>query len=206
MQRNGVKQMNYSRQRMREATVCAAVICLLSAGSAGVTAAYYASSEKHSNPAGFAENTVEIREPDFNPKIVTDYGTTDYAKSVSVENTGSVPVYVRVRIEFSDPRAEQCSTITNSTGTFAASELKSRLPEGWTEGEERYLYYTKPLQPGQKTDELIQKVSTTFTEKSGKMDYDIYVRTESIQTKQAKTPGGEAADCSWKEAWQYSRI
>ena len=187
------------------------LICGLSCGSAaGITSAFLTSSEQSENLAGFAENTVLIREPDFPDHPTTGIGITTFPKRVYAENTGTIPVYIRVRLVFSDPAAEAASKLTNSTGTFPASELASHLPDGWVSGEAQglgpFFYYTKPVDPTGTTTDLIQSVTTEFTGTTGQTDYDIYVRCESIQTLQAEAPGKEVTPCTYDAAWKASGI
>ena len=176
----------------------------LTAGSAKATSAYLSSKEAAENRAGFADNRIVIEEPDFNPDTKTDYGTTVYPKRVNLKNTGNVPVYARVKIVFSDPAAEACTSFTNSQGTFPASQLKDHLPSGWVidaaEGADGFFYCTTPLAPGETSPDLIRSAATVFREESGRMDYDIYVRAESVQTK--RDTGSGMHELTWQEAWK----
>lgn len=184
--------------------VLTGLAAVLSAGSANITAAYLSSREAAVNKADYGDNRIVIEEPDFNPDTKTDFGTTVYPKTVRIKNTGNVPVYARVRIEFSDPFAKECTSFTNSTGTFAASELDSHLPEGWVKSDEGggYYCYTKALAPNETAPDLIRTAATVFREDTGRTDYEIYVRAESIQTK-ADTGSG-MKELSWEEAWGRS--
>ena len=170
-------------------------------GAVKVTSAFLSSSEEHPNAVSFANNEMDITET-FDKTTETDDGTTVYKKAVSAMNTGNIPVYVRMKILFSDPFAESLSEITNGSGTFAASELASNLPDGWTVGTgklEGYYYYTKAIAPSESTGNIIDQVKTTFSAADEKYDYEIYVRSDSVQTK--RTTGTETKDLTWQEAW-----
>ena len=170
-------------------------------GAVKVTSAFLSSSEKHPNAVSFANNELDITE-EFDENTETDGGATVYKKAVSATNTGNIPIYIRMKILFSDPFAESLSEITNDSGTFAASELASNLPDGWTVGTgklEGYYYYTKAVAPGESTGNIIDQVKTTFSAADEKYDYEIYVRSDSVQTK--RTTGTETKDLTWQEAW-----
>lgn len=177
----------------------------LTAGSAKATAAYLSSREAAENRAAFADNRIVIEEPDFDPNTKTDPGTTVYPKRVNLKNNGNIPVYARVRLVFSDPRAEACTSFTNSEGTFPATELSAHLPQGWSVGDDDssgYYYCTEPLAPGSATPDLIRTVTTTFDAEHERVDYEIYVRAESIQTVSPET--GVPSQRAWKDAWAES--
>ena len=182
--------------------LCAVLAGGITFGTVKLATAYFHNAETHKNSYGVANNVIEIRE-EFTPPPAIDV-TSEYKKSVSVKNTGDVPVYARVLITWSDPYAEKDSEITNAKGTFAAEKLSENLPDGWVKSPGgkfgTYFYYTKSIAPGESTNEIIQKVKTTFAEGSEKYDYDIYVMSESVQTK--RTVGTETKDLTWQEAWE----
>lgn len=181
--------------------LCGALSGIGTFGAVKITSAFLSSSEKHPNAVSFANNEVGITE-EFDKTTETDDGVTVYKKAVSVKNTGNIPVFIRTRILFSDPFAESLSEITNGKGTFAASQLSANLPDGWTAGTGKldgYYYYTKAIAPGESTGNIIDQVKTTFSSADEKYDYEIYVRTDSVQTK--RTIGTETKDLTWQEAW-----
>ena len=181
--------------------LCGALSGIGTFGAVKITSAFLSSSEEHPNAVSFANNEVGITE-EFDKETETDDGTTVYKKAVSVKNTGNIPVFIRLKILFSDPHAEKLSEITNGKGTFSAAELKSNLPDGWTVGTgklEGYYYYTKAVAPGESTGNIIDQVKTTFSAADEKYDYEIYVRSDSVQTK--RTDGTVTKDLTWQEAW-----
>ncbi len=181
--------------------LCGALAGIGTFGAVKITSAFLGSSEAHPNVVSFANNEVKITE-DFDKETKTDDGETVYKKAVSATNTGNIPIFVRVKIQFSDPFAEDLSEITNGKGTFKASELAENLPEGWVAGTGKldgYYYYTKAIAPGESTGNIIDQVKTTFASADEKYDYEIYVRSDSVQTK--RTVGTETKDLTWQEAW-----
>ena len=186
-------------RRTAQLFALAGVTGLLGTGSAALTSAYLSSREMAENKAGYADNVIQIEEPDFNPDTKTSSGTTVYPKRVYLRNTGNIPVYARVRIAFSDPYAEECTTFSNRNGTFAANTLAEHLPAGWTAGADGYFYFTEALAPGAVTPDLITTAATVFREEAGPVDYEIYVRAESVQTGYVQE--NTYRDVSWNEAW-----
>ncbi len=183
---------------------------VIGAGTTGVTVAFLTSGEQAVNKTSFTDNTAWIREPDFSKDTRTDFGITSYPKRIYVENTAAIPVYVRISLEFSDPQVKADSTLTNSTGTFCAEQLADHLPEDWIYGGNNelgpYYYFTKAVEPGRTTSDLITAVSTEFKQETGIRDYEIYVRAESIQTCHSKTEDGPAESMGYEEAWRTLRI
>ena len=204
-----MKQMRRRYRRLAAVLSLAGVTGVLTAGSAQAASAYLSSREYAENSAGPADNRIVIEEPDFNPDTRTDYGTTVYPKRVNLKNTGTVPVYARVRLAFSDPRAEACTSFTNSEGTFPADELERHLPAGWVSGKAyglgEYYYLTEPLAANETSADLIRSAMTVFSAETGLIDYEIYVRAESIQTESV-TADGSVKEQTWNEAWEGSVI
>lgn len=183
-------------------SVCAILSGLVTFGAVKLTAAYFENAETHVNNVSYGNNTTKIEEPDFTPDVKIDEGVNVYKKSVSIKNTGNTNAYIRIMLEFSDPAAEAVSEYTNSKGTFPASKLAENLPDGWVKGTgalSDYYYYTTPVAPGKSTTAIINQVKTTFESKKEKFDYDIYVKSESVQTKY--TVDGVTKDFTWEEAW-----
>ncbi|MCD8083709.1 MAG: hypothetical protein LUE86_09445 [Clostridiales bacterium] len=94
---------------------------LLAAGTLMIAAtgiyAYQTNSEKSTNTVTVANNEIEPNE-EFDPPPELVEGINSYKKAVSIENTGNVDCYIRVRAEFSD------SSITNVSG-FSSDSSKN---------------------------------------------------------------------------------
>ena len=201
-----MKRIQTKTRKLAAVLALAGMSGFLTAGSAKATSAYLSSREAVENNAGIADNRIAIEEPDFDPDTKTDYGTTIFPKRVNLTNTGNTPVYARVRLVFSDPQAEACTSFVNSKGTFPAMELSSHLPDGWVNGIETglgdYYYCTEPLAPGSTAPDLISSAVTTFGPDQDRLDYDIYVRAESIQIKRNISGSSEQSEQSWSDAWK----
>lgn len=105
-----------------------------------------------------------------------------------------------------------------------ADAYVNHLPEGWvyipedseasvhyeddyhnvTAGEGEllggYYYYTIPLQPGETTENLTERVKTYFKDTESKMPYDIIVYTEAVQTS-SHTGAKYTGENAWKQMW-----
>jgi len=116
------------------------------------------------------ENEIEIEEF-FSPPPELKPGTV-IRKEPSVRNTGNLPVFVRVRADFTSSAAEDF-----------CEPLDINLARGWTGKQaDGYYYYEPILRPGQATPALF----TTVKIKAGTTpaqikDFDIIVYAESVQ-------------------------
>ena len=82
--------------------------------------------------------------------------------SVKIENTGTVPVYVRIKLvsSWQDENGATCAV--------AAAPLSFTLGEGWVSAGDGLYYYTAPVNAGGKTGNLIASGSKiTLTQKDG---------------------------------------
>ena len=59
--------------------------------------------------------------------------------------------------------------------------------------------YSDAIAPGYGSGSIIDRVNTTFSAADEKYDDEIYVRSDSVQTK--RTTGTETKDLTWQEAW-----
>lgn len=138
-------------------------------------------------------------------------GENSYVKKVQVKNTGTVPTYARVSLEFSDVDTEEISVVSCDDGSswYKLSELKDHLPDGWVYesdgGLGGYYYYTNPIAPEELTPALITNVKTTFVDKTEDTDgtnfvrdYDISVSPEGVP--QMKLDGSGLYE-NYQEAW-----
>lgn len=193
--------------------VMAAVIGTATAGALQVTGvlAYFTNKKDSSNKFTVAENVIRIDETFPDPTIVV--GTNTYTKEVKITNTGTVPCYTRVFLEFSDNDVRSNSTVsTDGTNYYPISELKDHLPNGWVyvnstdDALSPYYYYTGKLAVGASTPILIKSVKTTFADEDDIEPFDIYVYAESVQATdrngvdyEGRTP---ALTNPWRSAWE----
>ena len=158
------------------------VACLTVAfASFGVTYAYLIANDSKVNEFRVGENDIEIVEeftapPELKPGA-------NITKKPSVHNTGNLPCFVRMRVDFSDSEAEKfCEVDYNKTNSWF-----------YNEGD-GYYYYTKILQPGGHTEpELFTNVhiKEEYEENGVKkkytvndmIDFDIMVYAESKYNK-----------------------
>lgn len=126
-------------------------------------------------------------------------------KDVRVTNTGNIPCYVRVFLEFSNGDAADVSTLSaDGTNYYTEDEFKEKsasnsLGNNWVYSDSTgYYYYNKALDPGETTTSLIKSVKTDFDSADSNISsYDIIVHSESVQTKLHN--GKDASD--YGEAW-----
>lgn len=79
----------------------------------------------------------------------------DVAKIVTVKNTGAAAAWIRVKVDV---------TITKADGTAGDPTLieMDYDEENWTK-KDGYWYYSKPVAPGEETEELFTKVTFKTT-------------------------------------------
>lgn len=184
------------KRRVLVLTACLALMGV----SFGITYAYLTANRTLVNDFTVGENTVEIVEK-FEPPSELKPGV-DFDKVVQVKNTGTIPCFVRVKVEFSDDRALQFCKLDY--------QLSSKT---WEKGNDGYYYYTQPLPPYQpKAEGGQEEIGITkplFTmvdmldEDSGHnkikeedlIPFDIFVYTESCEQR-----GNESYVEAWKRA------
>lgn len=188
-----------------------AAVCLLLI-SVGATAAYFTHWKKLQNQFTIGENTIEITE-EFDPPKELTVGDNIYKKKVQIENTGTVPCFVRVFAEFSDSSIRKFSELSPDGSTYyPADEYTSHLPKGWvyiSEDEDEilggYYYWTGKVAVNASTDPLFEKVKTHFDNADQIKDYDIIVYAESVQVNDkngAEFTGNDAYKAAWTEFLQ----
>ena len=167
--------------------------------------AYMTDGGELTNTLTVGENIIEVDENFPDPEIET--GENTYTKDVKVKNTGDVPCYVRVFLEFSDNDVRGESKVSPDGTTFyTMSEFNSHLPEGWVYVNDAadalapYYYYTAPLAVNASTPSLIKSVKTTFATADNIEPFDIYVYAESIQTLDKYGQAFTGTD-QWRSAW-----
>ncbi|MBR1527826.1 MAG: hypothetical protein IJ642_00820 [Oscillospiraceae bacterium] len=194
------------------AAVSAAVVAAL----VGIVWAYFGAKDQEPNLVGVGEDDISVVET-FTPPEQTD-DPFKYRKLVKIENTGSIPCYVRVRLEFSNSDVQSYAsfsadeTDTPADDTFYSADINasdpyiSHLPKDWVYVKEQgtneptagYYYYTSPVAPESSTDVLISWVKMNYNGNEIQA-HDIYVYSESVQTIDPTT-GTAYAD--WKAAWR----
>ena len=205
------------------------VIAAVSAGVliavTGGVFAYFAAKDGKANLVRVGEDTISVDESFDQPEQKKDFA---YRKLVKIDNTGSVPCFVRVRLEFSDSAVQSAawfssdkqdaddSVTYNDTDVYFSpadpaddNAYAKHLPDGWeyspdgvTEG---YYYYTAPVAAGESTSALISWVKMAYGDETEIQAHDIYVYAESVQTVDPDT-GEDYADPTltdgYKTAWR----
>ena len=143
-------------------------VCLLLL--TGGICAYLISVANQTNSFTVGENVTRIEE-DFDPPTTIEAGES-YEKKVTVRNVKSVPCYVRVFAEFSDPEQSDAMRLD-----FNTKDWTIRQADG-------YYYYKKILQVGEATEPLFSQI---YAEKDSN-NLELIVYSESIQTEGASDP------------------
>lgn len=152
---------NVSNQTLAAAALFLFLLVLVSAASA--TYAFFLSMDTKINAITVGENTTKIEES-FTPPERIEQGER-YTKTVAIKNLGSVPCYVRVFAEFSDPK--QAGALT---ADFNESDWTAKQPDG-------YYYYKTILPAGQMTVPLFTSLSAAQSLSA----FEMLVYSESIQ-------------------------
>jgi len=171
-------------QRRIQSFILIAALFLLGAGG---TLSYLTHSRAKMNSITVGTNRSGITE-EYEPPGELKAGENVFKKSVCVENTGSVPCFVRVFADFSDSRIAKVSKLSpDGENFYPASEYQSHLPAGWVYVPEEegllggFYYYTGELKAGEKTVPLFKKVATVFETQEEVTGFEILVYSESVQ-------------------------
>ncbi len=157
--------------------------------SFGVTYAYLKSDVSAMNKFKVGETDIKVEEPSYTPpeKI---YPGLKVDKKPIVKNTGNLSCYVRMRIVFSDSRAEE----------FCELDWNTDNGSGWKYNDvDGYYYYINVLKPGDSTPPLFKSVKiyeTKPTPSNGDpvatytaediIEFDITPYAESVQAAEKK--------------------
>lgn len=181
----------------------------------GSTLAYlFSLSRSRVNTIPIGYDSIKIVE-DFEPpsKQTT---VTQYKKAVYIENTGTVPCFVRMYVDFSDSQIKNISSFSNNGVNFYAAvedtsnpnAFINNLPEGWvfvSDGTALlggYFYFTQPIAPGSPSAELFKNVKTDYTSAGfDPIQYDILVYAESVQIIGTDGTDYSKSTDGWRTAW-----
>ncbi len=156
----------------------AAAACLLVMVMAFTgTYAYLITHDRLVNSFRVGETVIEIVEK-FTPPPELAPGSS-FDKKVQVKNTGNLPCYARIRVDFSDSRAQEfCEELDINTADWEYS------------AGDGYYYYKTLLQPGERSTALFERVTVkTYQDAEGTIpytaadliDFDILVYAEARQ-------------------------
>ena len=143
----------------------AGIIGLTAVCGFGGTYAYFTYLREMKNRFTVGHNEITVTE-EYDPQDEIIPGEeTSFFKKVQVENTGSVPCYVRVRLEYSDSDMKQFCTNVLGENRAPAEEWGDRIEEfsdgRWIFGTDGWYYYRDVLEVGERTDRLLEKVEVS---------------------------------------------
>ena len=186
----------------KKKTAMIAGAAAVGAASFGMTFAYLTNGEGTINKLYVANNRITVTEEFPTPTPVTE-GDNMIVKDVKIENTGNVPCFVRVFLDFDDDAVRASSLLSpDGTNFYSTADFRTHLPSGWIYGGDNYYYYQHPVEPGQLTPSLLKKVKTTFADNDDVKEFDIIVYAESIQTRRrdgSAITGSNAYRTAWTE-------
>lgn len=179
--------MKHNRKKFIWPVLAASFCVLLGAGSFQ-TFCYFTDRDVRWNliQPGSVITLLEEEFPDPDP-IPPDQ-EQDYVKKVTVKNTASVPVYVRMLVACSDSVLEDSLAYVNLN------------TESW-KAEGAYYYYVHPLLPGEETEPLFEGVKILLDGEGAWKEGDtasIYCYEESVQTVH-----GSRKFENYRKAWEF---
>lgn len=147
--------------------------------SAGISYAYLTSDNSIDNKFTIGKNNVELKE-EFDPPDDINPGDT-IKKKVWVLNNGNTPTYIRAKILFSN-------------GDMRRYIEPLALGDNWVyNSSDNYYYYTKVVDSGDRTSNLIEKVKIKSDSSSNELKgFDITIYVESVTNSDAT---------SYSDAW-----
>ena len=140
------------------------VLFLLCLTMVGVTAGFLVSTDSALNRLSCGHNTAGIVESYAPPASFAN--GDEITKEVKVKNEGSVPCYVRVFAEVSDPEARDAIDIDYNTSD-------------WIKKSDGYYYYSRILKTGEESESLF-KTLTAVNDVSG---FKIICYSETVQAE-----------------------
>lgn len=215
---NGVIYMD---NKKKFAAICIGVLIL--AASVGTTLAYLGATDNKDNKIKVGTDVAQVSETFSEPEVQKQQNTTP--KEIKVENTGSVPCFVRVYAEFSDSYIASIAKVTYGDsdtekaweGTSSFKEYLAGtdnttnwvfIPEdatGYDGKLQGYFYYKEAVPVGGLTDALIKSVKVTYPDTNTEdyiRDYEMIVYTETVQTVDTDTGTDYADGNQWETAWK----
>ena len=191
----------------------------------GTMIAYFAANDKEPNLISVGEDEITVTEAFTVPNQEQNFA---YRKLVKIDNTGSVPCYIRVRMEFSNSDVQKVASFSSANqgeddtapddSTFKKAIIPdnttdttyyvNNLPDNWVYVWEEnpqdptvtngYYYYTEAVPAGESTNALISWVKMDYAGINNIQAHDLYVYAESVQTVD---PNSGTAYPDWQTAW-----
>ena len=172
-----------------------------------VTSSYFSDTGSLTSQLTVGTCEIEIVE-EFDPPEEITVGDTTFTKTVQIQNTGTIPAYIRVFCDYSTYDMKKYCSVNTGTEWVDASELHNHLPDGWVYIDESddtlgyYYYYTKELEPNELTTPLFTevKVSVPAEDESLITPFDIIVYSEAVQIRDKNGKLFTSTE-PWKDAW-----
>ena len=158
------KENSLKRAAKGLARIQVPVLFLLCMMLTGVTAGFLVSTDSALNRLSCGHNTAGIVESYAPPSSFAK--GDEITKEVKVKNEGSVPCYVRVFAEVSDPEERDAIDIDYNTSS-------------WVKNSDSYYYYSRILKAGEESEPLF----TTLTAKSDADGFKIICYSETVQAE-----------------------
>ena len=146
----------------REIRMQLLVLFLLCTMLIGITAGFLISSDSVTNRLSCGYNSAGITENYEAPETIAKGESC--TKEVSVRNEGSVPCYVRVFAEVSNPKTRAVLDVDYNTSC-------------WSKKSDGYYYYSRVLSAGEESEPLF----TTLIAKENVTDFEMICYSESVQ-------------------------
>ena len=138
------------------------VLFLLCTMLIGITAGFLISSDSVTNRLSCGYNSAVITEKYEAPETIAKGESC--TKEVSVRNEGSVPCYVRVFAEVSNPKTREVLDVDYNTSC-------------WSKKSDGYYYYSRILNAGEVSEPLF----TTLTARETINDFEMICYSETVQ-------------------------
>lgn len=188
----------------KKSIILSCLVCMIVAVcSVGITYALLTDNEEKNNILIVGETKNEITE-EFRPPEKLEPGVT-FKKTINITNTGNLPCFARVSINFSSSKAENL-----------CEPLEINNTEWEYNADDGFYYYKYIIEPGKTTsaplleevtlkkytgnivtDENGNEVQEEYTEED-MMDFDIIVYSETVQHEKHS---GACADNEYLTVW-----
>ena len=183
---------------MKRKLLFVSVLALLLLGAAG-TAAYFSAESRAENFITSGKVAIALREwadeertQPFEDVTGVMPGAT-VTKIAAVENTGSAPAWVRVKLTRRVTGADGEALGAEAVGI----ELGSR---GWVDGQDGYYYYDRVLAPGETTEPVLTAVTFAAAMDNSYQGAKASVDVQAFAVQTANNGASAREAAGWPEA------
>ena len=166
--------------------VLAVSVCLVAILAIGGTLAYFTDTDAKTNTFTVGNVDITLTEPNWEGTGSQDapevYPGEPLAKDPTVENTGSNPCFVRIKVTGLDCLAPA------SNITYRTDYMTGKLGDNWVLHTDGYFYYNKVLGVKETTDALFDQIviPTDLTNGNADTEFNVVVTAEAVQAQGAK--------------------